>query len=469
MINPHNPSRSRPSLQGVFLVIGLFTVANVPAQEPVASPPPDVQTEWTALPQKLDLNTALALARSYNYPVNIAMEQVEEAKYRTGEFQGQRGPQLSLEGSAGAVDQGLIEGFGEQFQPQTETWRGGLQVVQPLYQGGALSAQVRGQQRLEEAAGESLRGTRYDAMLFTAEAFFGAMLARDQIGVQEESVRLFEQQLALASNRFAAGSGSQFDVLQADVSLRNAKPPLVRARSQYRVAIDALRQIIGLPYPEGLSAEDIELIGEWPFPRIDYSLDDALRTAVLNRSELAALDFQRQAGEERVRAARGQRLPQVNASGGYVYQSRQFGDGFSDTLDGWEVGLQAAFPIFSSGLLKERQRQAESQLRQIDLAFRQQEEAVEVDVRRAYSDWQVALEILDTSNAVIRQAEEALRLADNRYRVGAITQLDVLQSQLGLTRARLERAQASHDYNLAAARLNRAMGILVAGERLEVE
>jgi TolC family type I secretion outer membrane protein len=456
----------------------LLLAAPLRAEVPVAMPPPDLggpqhdkvleHVLRGTLPRSLDLPTALALARACNPQVALADERAREQAEHFDEVRAGRGPQLSLDGMATATDEGLIENFGPEMESATENWNGGLQVRQPLYQGGAQDARERGQRLRGDAAREDVRTVRYDVMFATAQSFFGALLARDLIGAQEEALRLHQEQLAVASNRFVAGVGPQFDVLQADVAARNARPPLLRARNQYRLAVEELRRAIGLPFPEGVAAGDLELAGGWPYPRIEFSLAEAFAAAQQHRPELAALTLQRQAATYDARAARGERRPQLAATAGYGWRSKTFGDGLGDTLEGWDVGLQASIPLFSSGLYRSRERQAESRVRQAELQREVLLQAVEVDVSRAYADWQVSLEILTTADGVIQQAEEAVRLARNRFNAGAIPQVDVLQAALGLTRARLDKAQASHDYNLAVARLNRAMGLFSVGERIEL-
>lgn len=440
-----------------------------PGVLPIVPPPvaPDAERH-EVLPRVLDLPTALALARAFNPQVRLANERVYEQEERVAEVRAGWLPQVSLAGNATATDEGLVESFGPDASPANESWNGGLRVRQPLYHGGSQFALERGQRRRGAAEQENARAARYDIMLATAQAFFGALLARDQIGAQAEALRLHEEQLAVARHRYEAGAGTQFDVLQADVATRNARPPLLRARNQYRLAVEELRRAIGLPFPEGVSAAEMELADGWPHPRIEFSISDALAAARRHRPELASLALQREAAAQDARASRGARRPQISATAGYGWRSKQFGDGLGDTLDGWDVAVQAEIPLFSSGLLRSRERQAASRVRQLEWQEESARQEIEVEVSRAYADWQVSLEILASADGVIEQAEEAVRLARNRFNAGTIPQVDVLQAALGLTRARLDKAQAAHDFNLAVARLNRAMGSYSVGERIEL-
>lgn len=451
-----------------LLAILLTTVGTGRAEPPRPMPPPEVAeaATFTELPRVLDLPTALALARVHNPGVRLARERTREQDERTLEVRAGRGPQAALAGSLAATDEGLIEGFGPDMSPATENWSGGVRATQPVFQGGTVLAQERGQRHRADAVREEARAAQYDAMLAAAEAFFQALLARDQIATLEETLRLHAEQLAVATKRHEAGFGPQFDVLQADVAMRNARPPLLRARNQYRLAIEELRRAINLPFPAGATATDVELAGGWPYPDVPYTQAEALEAALAYRPELAALDAQRAAGAQDVRAARGARLPQIAATAGYGWRNKQFGDGLGDTLDGWDAGVEVSIPIFTSGLLRSRERQAMSRILQLELQQDALRQTVSLEVTRAYSDCQVAREILTSADAVIQQADEAVRLARNRFDAGAIPQVDVLQAALGLSRARLDKAEASRDYNLAVARLNRAMGIFSVGERI---
>ena len=83
---------------------------------------------------------------------------------------------------------------------------------------------------------------------------------------------------------------------------------------------------------------------------------------------------------------------------------------------------------------------------------------IELEVRTAYSNFIEAKEVLESQKKVMEQAEEALRLANARADAGTGTQLDVLSAQTALTEARSTQVQALHDYAVARARLERAIG-----------
>src|SRR5690606_31816246 len=113
-----------------------------------------------------------------------------------------------------------------------------------------------------------------------------------------------------------------------------------------------------------------------------------------------------------------------------------------------------------------RVQQARSQLEQTRLAIEEAELSVAVEVRRALSSLQEAVELSEASKRVVQQAEEAVRLADARSAAGTATQLDVLQARTDLTPARLNQLEAYYRFNVAHAAIRRAMGLpdeIIAG------
>ena len=87
---------------------------------------------------------------------------------------------------------------------------------------------------------------------------------------------------------------------------------------------------------------------------------------------------------------------------------------------------------------------------------------IELEVRKAFSSFVEARELLESQAKVVEQGEEALRLATARSQAGSGTQLDVLSAQTALTEARTTQIEALHDYALSRARLERAIGVNLA-------
>jgi outer membrane protein len=177
-----------------------------------------------------------------------------------------------------------------------------------------------------------------------------------------------------------------------------------------------------------------------PLPR--FNLDSLISVAFQQRVDLRAQTLRVQAAQTEIKIAEGGRLPQVTGSAGYGtgYNSSSDG-GFATQLNqrrGGSVGVSVSVPILDRGAVSIAKQRAQIQLDNELLTLRDQEQAVALDVRRAYLDYISAGEQLSAADAQQRAAALALQAAQARYRVGLATFVEVT-----LARATLIQAQSA--------------------------
>jgi outer membrane protein len=419
------------------------------------------------MPAEIDLATAVNTAYQNNPLINEARERLVEQEGLLISTESLRLPRIGAYGLYQQEDSDRSGSFGGGgAPPDEEYWRAGIDFSQPLYAGGQLNATVQSRRLEGEALEAEVQSALSRSLTQVHLNFFNALLTREVIGLQEESIALLQEQLTLASNRYVAGTGARFDVLQAEVRLANARPALIRARNDNRIAIDRLRTSLGSVYAEGDGPESINLSGDFDAVPDLPELDALLQEAMQERPDLRAFVFRREAAEQNVRRAAAQRSLDVDLVANYGWEHDRYNDD-ADPLEGWQAGIQARLPIWESGRIRGEVAQAKSRQAQVEWRENSARLAAELDVRNNWNRAREAREIMEASELVIAQAEEAMRLADNRYRVGAITQLDVLASQLDFTKARLDHITAIHDYRVALVELDQATGRIPGAELLE--
>lgn len=405
-----------------------------------------------SIPATLDLSSATAYALEHNYAIRMAKERIREQEGMIVEVKASVLPNASIQSSYSRTDESLVSG-----PNSDQNWSVALQVSQLIYSGGGVSATLDAQRLTHEASLLDLRATVDQVLAQVRGAYYDVILARNRIAVQEQNVRLLEEQLANAQSRFEAQSVSRFDVLRAEVELANAQPPLIRSRNAHRIAVDELFRVIGFNRTDYVGVIP-QVVGELDFTPVEAELESALSQALQNRPELLYLDVMRKAREAGVRIARSNYLPNLSVFGGYEWVKDGMSDRVADSNDGWRVGIQSSWAIFDGRATEGRVIQARSQVRQVELQLADQRVAVELEVRRAISSLQEALELTESAGKVVDQAEEALRLADARYNAGSATQLDVLQTRVALTQARTNQHEANYSYLVAESALRKALG-----------
>ncbi len=406
-----------------------------------------------AVPQRLDLEYSLAYALDNNFSIRQAKERIRQQEGVVLEVRASQIPNVSA-GARYSRNSDDNSSNGRDY-----AWSVDITATQLLFSGGGVAAGVKGQRLTLDAAVLALKAVINDALVDVRVRFFTVLLNREKIKVQEKNVELLQRQLQDVKNRYEAGTVSNFEVLRAEVALANAQPALITARNDYRLAIEELRQALGyIAASEPNVAKVPEFLGTLEFKPATFELRSALATSREQRPDLLRLAKLTAAAEQGVTARRAGYLPSVSAFGSYDWRKSPVSSPKS-SLDGWTVGLQSSWDIFDGRATAGRVAQARSFLEQTKLALAEAQLNVDVDVRRAISSFQQSTELAESSQKVVQQAEEAVRLANARFSAGTATQLDVLTSQVELTTARLNQLQAYYSYNVAVAVVRRAMGL----------
>jgi outer membrane protein len=345
------------------------------------------------------------------------------------------------------------------FVQANQNWDAKIQITQTIYQGGRVLSAFRAARLTKERAFFQYQTVVADTLLATRVAYYDVLVAEQQIIVNEASVNLLNKEQEDQQRRYDAGTVPKFNVLRAEVAVANARPALINARNAFRIAKNNLSNLLGYNLPRNVW-EDIplQLVDKLDANPYSVELPAAISQALERRSELAAL--QRTVGlqRENVINARAGYKPSLSAFAAYDWHNSEFTTDIGEELNGWMVGGQLSWNIFDGFLTRGKVIQAKAQLAHARADLEDNSRQIELEVRTDYSGFIEAREVLQSQEKVQEEADEALRLARARAEAGTGTQLDVLDAETSLTQARTTQIQALHDYDVARARLERAIG-----------
>lgn len=338
---------------------------------------------------------------------------------------------------------------------QNKSWNVTIEARQAIYAGGQIRAALQIAQLTNDSAYFSLRDVVDTVISTTRQQFYNVLLTRALILVQEESVRLLEQQRQDQQNRFEAGTVPRFNVLQAEVQLANQQPLLIRARNDYQLAQLQLGRTLNLDATPS-TTPTFHCVGVLNAGIRKISLADAMTLAQARRP---FLKVQRQAiliDVKNVTVQLAGYKPRIDGHAGYEFRNRTGAEDISDVVNGWFFGFTGSWNIFDGfetlGLVKQaRARVEQAKINYIDAVHQ-----VDQEVQTAYLALQQARQTIASQQKNIEGAAEAVRLAQERLNAGAGTQLDVLNAQVQLTQARSTELTARADYNNALADFDRA-------------
>jgi len=414
------------------------------------------------LSSPMSLADAVNLALHQNPTVLRAQKDLEATQGVAIQTRAITLPALSLAGSYSAVkesDVDIVQAPGVTYgTPQN--WLSQVKLVQSIYQGGRLLSSLRVARLAKEQSLLNYQTAVADTVVNVQVAYYDVLLAAQQILVQEASVELLTRELADTTRRYDAGTVPRFNVLRAQVELANARPRLITARNNLRVSKNTLVNLIGFNVPRE-SLEDIPLVlsSKLDSDPLNLDLQHATSLALERRTELGALRKAQALRQEDIVNARSGYKPALQGYAGYDVHNSLLSSDLTDVKNGWIAGAQLTWNIFDGLRTRGRVMEATANYERAGVDLDDAARRITLEVRTAYSNFIEAKEVLESQKQVVEEAEEALRLARARSEAGTGTQLDVLSAQTALTEARSTQVQALHDYDVARARLQRAIGI----------
>lgn len=412
--------------------------------------------------QPVTLQQALEIAGSNNRDLQAAQLTVERSRAFVREALAAEYPQLNL--STGYTNRGnyvLSNEPDSQFprDNNTNNISGTLSLDYNLFTFGLRPARIR-------AAEEQLRFDQLDFERISEELrlsvstdYYNLQQADESVRIERSAVTNAQASLRDAQALEQAGVGTRFDVLQAQVQLAQAQQRLTEALNQQRIRRRQLATRLGIAdEPVNLATADpVEIAGLW-----NLALEESIVRAFQNRAELEQQLAQRNASQQRRRAALAQRRPQVSVSANYNtnYSLDNTATGFNDNedfTDTYTLGANLRLNLYDGGAARARARQEEANIAIAETNFANRRNQIRFEVEQAYSTLQSSLENIQTATVALEQAREALRLARLRFQAGVGTQTEVINAEDDLTQAEGDRVSAILDYNRALVQIQRAV------------
>ncbi|MDD5677998.1 MAG: TolC family protein [Kiritimatiellae bacterium] len=296
-----------------------------------------------------------------------------------------------------------------------------------------------------------LRGLQNDLIHQVTRGYYTLLQAGAFVTVQEESVKSLQESLRVASERLKAGGAVKTDVLNLEVQLAQAKEDLIRARNGVKLALAALNTAIGANL---VDSANIPAKVEPQEIKLPESED---LSAIQNRPELLAAQKMAEIQQAALKKARHQYWPTVNAFGSADWNSAMSINFESSYI----VGVAAEMDFFDGFRRSAAASGAGAQQRAAAAEEEKAANNLRLDLTSASIQASEACERRDVVRKSIENAEEALRITQQRYQQGAADLPELLTAQVGLTGTRTRNVAALYDYLTALSNLERARGQLV--------
>jgi outer membrane protein len=319
---------------------------------------------------------------------------------------------------------------------------GGATVTQLITDFGHTTNLVASARLQARAEAQNAAATKQDVLLAVDQAFYNALQTRAVLQVAEQTVAsrqlLSDQVSALTKSKLK----SDLDLSFANVNLAQAKLLYLDALNSDKASAAALSAILGYPTLESFElVNDTEALAPPP-----ADVDSLIADAFAKRPEILALEFQSESAEKLHKADHDQLYPTISALGAFgdspVRDDRIYGSYAA-------AGVNVEIPVFNGFLYSAKSHEADLRAQAARNQLVDLRNRISRDVRTSWLAASTAFDRVEVSEQLLAQANQALDLAQTRYKLGLSSIVELSQAQLQQTQAEIGSAQAGYQYRLA--------------------
>jgi len=408
---------------------------------------------WWQLFQDPTLQTLIQTALTNNYDLRAAVARVEESRALLAQSRSEFYPQLTYQGASG-------EGRNVQAGAPADLESG---VGKATYLAGSVSWEIDvwGRiRRLSESARanyfateEARRDVTISLIANVAQSYFQLLAFDRELAIAEDTTNSFGQSLNIFMDRLRGGASSKLDTAAATAALASAAATIPELRRQIVSQENQIRVLLGdnpgpiARGPTGLETESL--------PDVPSGLPSEL---LERRPDIRESGQLVRAANAQVGVATADFFPRITLTGLLGAVSPELASFGSGALGAWSLAGNLAGPIFEGGLLK-------GQLHQAQAAWDQARFQYQSTVLNAFQEVSDALvsrqeladERLELARAVAAY-QEAVQVANQRYRGGQASYYELLQEQQLLFPAQNALTQTVLNQLLATVQLYKALG-----------
>jgi multidrug efflux system outer membrane protein len=406
--------------------------------------------KWWEVFQDPQLQALIRAALKQNYDMRIAASRILQAQAQLGIARGNQLP------TAGAIAAG-----NDQRAPRSSLFRAYDTSYNELGLGFQWDLDFWGKyRRVTEAARDELLANQWAQQQVTnslvasvASAYFVLRTQDLQLHISQRTLASDQDSLRLTQLLVDHGATSLLDVRQAEQLVYNAAGAISTLEKQIEQQEDLISTLLG--ENPGDVTRGLELTVQPRMPEVPVGLPSSL---LERRPDIRAAEAQLMAAYANIGVAKAAYFPNISLTGVGGYQSIPLSQLFTGPYGMWNFTGQLAQPLYAGGTLRSGVLFARAQQQEAALNYQQTIQQAFREVSDALIAYEKDHEFLRQQEALTYSAKDASRLSDIRYRGGASSYLEVLDSNTRTYAAELTLAQAELSEMLDYVQLYRAVG-----------
>ena len=383
--------------------------------------------------QPLSLQDCRRLALEHNEQMQMADNAMRQAELDRKIAFAQYLPKV--DGSFTGILMKDIDIIGMSLQARG-TYLAGINITQPLYVGGKITAANRLAAIGQKVSEEQRRKTEMQLIANVDHAYYQLIAVRSKVQMLEAYARQVQSLYDKVQLSVNAELATDNDLLRVSAKQSEITYQLQKARNGEQLCQLALANVIGLDFDAAITPTDTAL-SVTPVTQLTQLPED-----IASRPELALLQQQVEAKQAALKMTRANYLPTVALVGRYSYYDNLKLKGELLNLNGTPIDVSYTFskgapmallsvnvPLFHWGAELKKAKKAKFDVENARLQLQQGERGMRIEVRQAVQNLTVGQQMVETATLSQQQADENLRNMRLRYDNQMVTMTDLLDAQ----------------------------------------
>ena len=323
-----------------------------------------------------------------------------------------------------------------------------------LFDSFASWHEVSRAKEMNSAATHQLERTDQEILFRVVQSYYGVLLAAKQVEVAEQAEKTAKSIMDRSQICYDAGLVVESDLLSAKVRLASREQELIRARNNLALARVQLNTAMGVSADAQYQPAD-------PLAQRNLaaaSIVEMEQKALATRPDLKRIEAQQSAQELSVAIAKSSFGPHLNAFAGWEMDNPTFLAGGGG--NNWLAGIELRIDLFQGGAKRAALSRERATAEKMAALKQAATDAVRLEVRQAYFDQDSSRQQVEVVRAAISQAQESLRINQDRYDSGLLTITDLLAAEEAARRSQADYWQAVYQFHISYANLELASGTL---------
>jgi len=343
----------------------------------------------------------------------------------------------------------LASGDFSQSFSSGNNWAGGVSLQQFLFDFGKTRGLVDEQRANRDAAEARLKLTDLNLIYDVAQRYYALLAAKQLVTVYDQAIDQRQAHLHQAQVMAKADLRPYIDVsvTQADLSRAEMnKIQAVNGVDDAKVALDAAMGLAG-------EAPPYEVAGTLAYEPVTETLDSLQATAMRLRPDLRALLDEARAAGAQITEAKSDYFPTANAEAGYIAMSTGL-----PAANNYFAGLVITWPLFNGFRTENQVAEAREHQHATEYAIADLRQHVIEEVQTTFLNWQASIAVIKKAEQTMNASREELNLADQRYKTGLSSVVELDDAQRRYTEDSASYVTALYEYSAAKAAVQRATG-----------